>query len=403
MSEKVKKPLKKGVNKFEFVGEVKINDYTFSIDVQSSKSDWVYNTLNLGVKCNETMGYSQIMAGYGSERDNVLKVHGKDKDGKDDFKKKFKIAWEDRFDEDILETIGRMKFTTVGLEKDDKDKLIIKKFLSGYDAVEYIKEHLKDGDLVRVKGNIVHSIYNDKTQQKREISSIYLITPQKDKEGNDIPVEQSATFEQTILVDKESVFFDKERNTWVVNARVLDYMKEWNGREIKNKQERTQPYNVQFDLSISNATPEQIENMAKKYFTPKKGWTELRVKGDIFEGEVTKEVTEDDITDEFKEHIACGLMTKEEVLGQMASTGAKDKRLIIRGVVFYKDKNDKMVLAYTPDSYVDEDFIFDFMSEVNEDSETVIADDSQMSDDELAIIGMASDVSEEEMDFLKDM
>ena len=38
-------------NSFVLVGEAKINaDYTYKLDEHSEKSDWVYNSLNLGAE-----------------------------------------------------------------------------------------------------------------------------------------------------------------------------------------------------------------------------------------------------------------------------------------------------------------------------------------------------------------
>ena len=144
-------------NTFTLIGEAKISkDYTYKLDEKSEKSDWIYNSLNLGVYCGEKHGtvYAELMGGYGAERDNVIYVHGKDEDGRDDFENKFTIDWEDRFDESILETIGDLCFMTVGLEKyevksknSDKkeEKVYYKKFLSAYDMIQYINENLEAG------------------------------------------------------------------------------------------------------------------------------------------------------------------------------------------------------------------------------------------------------------------
>ena len=117
--------LKKGQAQFQLIGEAKVNDYTFKIDEESS-SGWVYNVMNLGVDCgNGNVVYADMMGGYSNKGDSV--------------------DWEDRLDENITEQVGNQCFITVGLEKDAKDKTFSKKFLSSYDAIEYIKEHLTDG------------------------------------------------------------------------------------------------------------------------------------------------------------------------------------------------------------------------------------------------------------------
>jgi len=85
MAKKEKKVLEKKnwSNSFMLIGEAKINEYTYKTDEKSEKSDWIYNSLNLGVYCGETCGtvYAELMGGYGAERDNVVYVHGKGEDG----------------------------------------------------------------------------------------------------------------------------------------------------------------------------------------------------------------------------------------------------------------------------------------------------------------------------------
>ena len=64
------------ISNFNLVGEAKINDFTFKINEKSEKSDWVYNSINLGISCGEKYGtvFCELMNGYGSERDNVIYV-----------------------------------------------------------------------------------------------------------------------------------------------------------------------------------------------------------------------------------------------------------------------------------------------------------------------------------------
>ena len=125
------------VSSFNLVGVPKVNDYTFKIDERSEKSSWIYNSMNIGIDCGEKFGtvYAEMMGGYSDENQNVIYAHGKDNDGADDFQSKIQVDWDDRFNDDVLESIGDLCFITVGLEKTDKDKTFYKKFLSAYDAI----------------------------------------------------------------------------------------------------------------------------------------------------------------------------------------------------------------------------------------------------------------------------
>ena len=220
MAKKEKKVLEKKnwTNSFMLIGEAKINEYTFKTDEKSEKSDWIYNSLNLGIYCGETCGtvYAELMGGYGAERDNVVYVHGKDEDGKDDFDNKFTIDWDDRFDNDILESVGDLCFLTVGLERDKNKKVYYKKFLTPYDAIAYIKDNLKEDMIVNVKGNLRYSTYNDVTQVKKEINSIVL-------SKIDDSSKYCAKFTQTMLLTKDSVGkADKNTGILPIYAKVLD-------------------------------------------------------------------------------------------------------------------------------------------------------------------------------------
>ena len=119
MSEK--KVIKKNdwVSNFTLIGKPVINDYTFKIDEKSEKSNWVYNALNLGVDCGEKHGtvYCECMGGYSEENENRIYAHGKKEDGSDNFDEQLVIAWEDRFNDEVLEDVGDLSFITIGLEK----------------------------------------------------------------------------------------------------------------------------------------------------------------------------------------------------------------------------------------------------------------------------------------------
>ena len=162
---------------FNLIGTPKISeDYTFKTNERSDKSKWIYNSMNLGVDCGEKHGvvYAELMGGYSEENENRIFAHGKKDDDSDDFDKQIVVDWDDRFDEDILEEIGELSFITVGLEKTSEGKTFYKKFLSAYDAIAYIKEHLSEDMVLNIKGNLKYSSYNDTVQVRKNITSIVL-------------------------------------------------------------------------------------------------------------------------------------------------------------------------------------------------------------------------------------
>lgn len=325
--------LKKGTTSFNLVGRAKVSDFTFKLDVESSRedSDWVYNQMNLGIDCGKygTI-YADLMGGYGTDRENIVYVHGK-KDGKDDFKSNFKIDWEDRFDEDVLKTVGDMCFITVGLEKGEDDKTVYKKFISQYDAIKYTEENLKEDMVVTVKGNLEWSVYNEKVQVKKTITSICL----SKAEEKDF----KASFTQTVLLDGDSIGkYDKETNSIPITGYVIENIRnEFNGKSLihnidgKTVKSMNLPLVKQFNFMVGE-DKEQAKKMLKVFKTKGKKISQLTIEGYFTRGDVnTTEVTESDIPDDIKELIELGYIDKDEILGQIAlkNGGNKPESMVV--------------------------------------------------------------------------
>ena len=376
--------LKKGVSQFQLIGEAKINDYTFKIDEQSA-SGWIYNSMNLGVDCgNGNTVYCDMMGGYSSVNDSVIYVHGKTENdnGKevDDYENRFTVDWEDRFDEDIIEEIGNQCFITVGLEKDNKGKTFSKKFLSAYDAIEYIKENLEEGTVINVKGNLKYSSYQGNTQVKKEVTSVFLSKA-------DDPSKYSATFQQTILIDKDSLDkYDKESSSFPINAYVVDYV----GKYGENKQEIRQnvAFPKTFQFNISETELEKGTKLANKLFKAKKdNVNELLVEGDIIEGQAKINITLDDVPDDIKELIELGAYTEEEALAKCAVGNTREKKMVIRKPVIriVGEGDDKTpTIIRTDNKYKFDDLIFlsQLINEDDDDDSKGKASDKDNSNDE---------------------
>ena len=371
-----KKPLKRGQTKFQLIGKAKIGDFTFKINEESQKSDWVYNALNLGIDCgNGNVVYADMMGGYGSDRDNVLYVHGTKKNdtGKDvdDFDNQFKVDWDDRLDTDATESIGDKCFITVGLEKDTKGNTFSKKFLSAYDAIEYIKDNLSEGTIINVKGDLKYSIYNDTIQTKKEIRSIFL------SKKEDV-ADHKANFVQSILLDKDSIGkLDREKAVYPISARVIDYTKNYNDVEVKCNV----PFMKTFELEVDKAKPENTKKFMDKILKVKKDITELIVEGDIVEGQNIVNITEDDIPDDIKELIEIGVYTMEEAIKACAVGGTREKRFIIRkpSIKMVGDEDNRHpVIQKFEAQYKDDDLVLDCMKEVEKEDEPETTDDSDV-------------------------
>lgn len=364
MSEK--KVIKKQdwVSNFTLIGKPVISDYTFKIDERSERSNWVYNALNLGIDCSEKFGtiYTELMGGYSEDGENKIFAHGKKADGSDDFESQIIVDWEDRSNDDVLEEIGDLSFITVGLEKTDKDKTFYKKFLSAYDAIAYIKEHLSEDMVVNVKGNIKYSTYNDNVQVRKNVTSIVL------SKVDDVS-KYTARFTQTILIDKDSASLkniDKDKGVMYVDARVLDYVKEVNGVEVKGQY----PYKKQFEFEMDFSNEAQCKKIMEKLFKVKKGITQITFEGELVEGGAVVTATWDDIPKDIQELVEMGVYTEEEALAKCTANGNRERRMVLKKPQIKLVGDDKIpVIQKFEERYTEEDLVLDYLYD-NKNSNT---------------------------------
>ena len=354
---KERKALKKGKAAFTLIGKVKVTDKTFNLD-NSYDSGWTDNQMYLGVDCgNGNMVYGEMRGGFFPDDDNILRGFSKDDKDDDGKSKQVEIAWEDRFDEELLDTVANTSFITVGVEKDVKGKTVYKKFLSVYDAVEYLNDHLEDGMIVNVKGNIGYSEYEDNVTVKKEITSIVLSKVEDEADFK-------ATFTQTILLDFDSIGKkDPEKNTMALNAYVVDYVgkPKIDGKKVEIKKNVTYPKT--FEVAI-NENPEITAKMLQKFFKVKKKGSinVLTVMGNLIEGAAIVNITDDDIPDDIKELIEMGLYSEEEAKAKCAVGGNNRERrmVILKPDITYVGQDDerKPTVAFEEGKYEDSDLYF---------------------------------------------
>lgn len=353
---KERKALKKGKAAFNLIGRVKVTDKTFNLD-NSYDSGWTDNSMYVGVDCgNGNTVYAEMRSGFFPDKDNVIRAYSKDEKDDAGKSKSVEIAWEDRLDESLYDSISDSSFLTVGVEKDVKDKTVYKKFLTAYDAVEYLNEHLEDGMIVNVKGTIGYSEYEGNVSTKKEITSIVL-------SKIDDEADFKATFSQTILVDSKSIGKkNDDKGTMELVAYVIDYVgkPKIDGEKIEVKKNVTYP--KIFEVAI-NENPEITAKMLQRFFKPKKGKiTEITVTGNLVEGGSTVNITEDDIPDDIKELIEMGLYSEEEAEKKIAvGNGNRERRMIIvKPDITYVGTGDdrKPTVAFEDGKYDEDDLYF---------------------------------------------
>lgn len=352
-----RKSLKKGKATFNLIGKVKLTDKTFNLD-NTYDSGWTDNSMYIGIDCgNGNIVYAEMRGGFFPDKDNVIRAYDKTEKDETGKSKSVEVAWEDRFDESLLDSIADSSFLTVGVEKDVKGKTVYKKFLSAYDAVGYLNEHLENGVVVNVKGNIGYSEYDEKVSVKKEITSIVLSKIEDEKDFK-------AIFSQTILVDSKSIGKkDEEKGTISLDGYVVDYVgsPKINGEKIAVKKNVVYP--ITFEVEI-NEKQDITAKMLQRFFKPKKKncLNEITVAGKLIEGAAIVNITEDDIPEDIKELITMGLYSEEEAEAKCAiGNGNREKRMIIvKPDITYVGQDDerKPTVAFEEAKYEETDLYF---------------------------------------------
>ena len=373
MAEKKTITRKDWVSSFTLIGTPKISeDYTFKIDEKSEKSNWVYNSMNIGIDCGERHGlvYAELMGGYSEENENRIYAHGKKDDGSDDFDQQIIVPWEDRFNDNVLEEIGELSFITVGLEKTSEGKTFYKKFLSAYDAIAYVKEHLSEDMVVNVRGNLKYSSYNGNVQVKKNITSIALSKA-------DDSSKYKATFTQSVLIDKDSANLkkiDKDKGVMYVDARVLDYLKEYNDIEVKGQF----PYSKQFEFELNLENEKQCKTIYEKLFKVKKDITQITFEGEFIESGAVVTATWDDLPDDIKDLVEMGVYTEEEACAKCTANGSRERRMVLKKPMIKlvgEDKDKVPVVQKFDERFTEDDLYLDYLYKNNSTVESPVDDD----------------------------
>ena len=366
--------IKRGQQNFTLIGKAKLGQYSFKIDEKSKKSSYIYSQANLTLKTKEGEISASVMGGYNPERDNV--IYAFTKGNKDNKGQSIVVSWEDRFDEEIIETVADMKLFKAGVSKKEDGSIEYVKFLHPYDFINHLEQHMVDGEVYVVRGELQYQEYNGELKINKNITSVALA---KEEIAND-PEAHEAKFSTTILTDNNFLGKpDKETMTVPVDAHVIDFFNEYHKQEIvrmvngKEKNGLTMPVPMSFDFKIAK----DMETTKKllKYLKPKRGAvTEIVMEG-IFsksQGELKgEELTIDDLDDDIKFMVEIGAYTLEEALGKVNFVyGEKtpEKMLLTRPAIKKvegKDGSSTLIVNYTPDKYNEEDLVIENILKVN--------------------------------------
>jgi hypothetical protein len=168
------------------------NENAFTEGQKEGGNPW--KKVQFGVKTSNTeFVYVELM---GSKSKDVQFAFRDPDTKKKDNKNTKKVVWADRYkDQNNFEIQMPIK---AGLERDDKGKkLKDNKSLVPYDAVDYAKKYLKDGESVYIRGALQISDYKGNAQEKYMIQQIYVTNEPVDFDADGFLKE--ASFNQDIV------------------------------------------------------------------------------------------------------------------------------------------------------------------------------------------------------------
>jgi transposase-like protein len=232
--------------------------------------------------------------------------------------------------------------------------------------------------VVNVRGNLKYSSYNDVVQVRKNITSIALSKAEDSSK-------YKATFTQSVLLDKDSASLkadniDKDKGVMYVNARVLDYVKEVNGIEVKGQY----PYAKQFEFAMNFENEKQCKTIYDKLFKVKKDITQVTFDGDFVEGGAVVTTTLDDLPDEIRDLVEMGVYTEEEACAKCTANGNRERRMVLKKPSIKLVGDDKVpVVQKFEERFTENDLVLDCMTKSNvvDDDE---AEEESSSDNSMA-------------------
>lgn len=156
--------------------EEKLANFTkmFQINAKSS-NDKFYSQMTISLNCGkDRLSFAQLKGYADQGKEKGFYVHNKN-----NFADAWWIDYQDRAFEPALEDVSPRDYILVGLERatnaEGHTYTIYKRFLSAYDAVNYIYEHIKDKMELKISGDITYTVgKNGEIYENKSIKKIIL-------------------------------------------------------------------------------------------------------------------------------------------------------------------------------------------------------------------------------------
>ncbi|WP_347283990.1 hypothetical protein [Lactobacillus taiwanensis] len=338
--EELKTELTHGKSQLYLAGVVKITKDTFE-EEKTSKSGYTYLRTSFSVKVGEGRSvWVSMMGGYSKGNPVVYTFSNKNES--------LQINWKNRDNSQVLEQVADYSLFKIALEKDNEGKLITKKFVSEYDAINYLKDHLEDGMNVVISAEADYSLYNDDVQRQFKVRTLALDEGYTDKEKvKHEHRDPAARLSQTYLIEEDSISENyeeelEENGVTTINAYVPQYLGKVDGKELKKVVALPQ----QFTVRVKDDNVEGAKALVGSVIKPESSDAvrEISMRMNILDGYSTSQVQleEDDLPDEVKQLIEVGAMSLEDVKRETYVSGDKVSETTFSSIML--DKESRRIL-----------------------------------------------------------
>lgn len=395
---------KTGTASFQLRGKLKFTPNTFTLNKKSDKG-FISNQMNLGVDCgHENVVYARMFDGFfdvdQESRQKNLYVHGKKEDPNapgrmiDDWENQFMIPWSQRFSQSSLEQLGPSCFIRIGLRYNTNKELVVRRYLSAYDAIADVAEFVdslsderKTEIVADVSGNLEYEYYDGRVICRKTINRIVLAPNASEDEFY-------AKFSQTVYMDKESIGKpDLEKKIIPVTVKIPSYVGKYNGVDIK----KVIPLNYEMQLDATCAVAKWAVDQVKS----NAGYSRFTFKGVFIESGSAEDFDVTTLDAETQSLLAAGVITEDEVKMQVAAGNQRKQIMRIVSLKMLNKLPNWLASAYTQKEMdaLGEPFYRVLASENKPAEKPVVVDDVDPTDDDDMPFDVG-DSSDDNMDWL---
>ena len=390
-------------NQFEFIGNLAIPEDSKFHRIIDNNNGWKVHKINFAIKESMTnSAFVELFGGYKKDESGV--VFGIDKGGNT-----IKIPWKNRLNEDVVDTIADFSKIIIDLETDiekrkeylkiyfqirnkerkdsltKKDKEKLKElrqefkekspnryeFITEYDAIVFLTENLKNYEndyKFRITGNFNLEEYKGKIYRKYNPKLIEIVS---NEEKNKLRARANIYFNKDSLDDVDYI----EDKKIYINGYLQS-------RDQNVKKDRFFPQQFVIDLKNLDLENEQhlaIINLLKSHFqVSNKNYHYLQYEVSIYRGAERVEITMEDLTENQKMMINCGLAKLEEFTPRNGLLGENVDELRIIKPVLKKINNSNDFSDGAIDTEMNEK---EFEELIVEDTSNISFDDVKEQED----------------------